>query len=200
MKKKIIVLLSVLAAFAIIAAGTYAYFTANDSATNTFTMGNVKIDLTETAWDNQNNTAMNNVVPGREISKNPNVKNIGNNDAYIRVNVTVSDAAAWMAVVPAGTDLTTIFKGFNDSNWTLAKAPVLNNTDNKLTYTYNFNTVVAPRGDTGELFTSVIIPTSMTTTQASAFGTDFTITITADAIQAEGFSNVTDAFIAYDAQ
>ena len=47
MKKKILSIALVVAMIAIIAAGSFAYFTDKDEATNTFTAGGVKIDLIE---------------------------------------------------------------------------------------------------------------------------------------------------------
>ena len=47
MKKKILSIALVVAMVAVIAAGSLAYFTDKDKATNTFTVGNVKIDLIE---------------------------------------------------------------------------------------------------------------------------------------------------------
>ena len=47
MKKKILSIALVVAMIAVIAAGSLAYFTDKDNAKNTFTVGNVKIDLIE---------------------------------------------------------------------------------------------------------------------------------------------------------
>lgn len=52
MKKKILALtLCVVMAAIAIVGGTLAYFTDTDKATNTFTAGNIDIDLTEPKWD-----------------------------------------------------------------------------------------------------------------------------------------------------
>ncbi len=48
MKKKVISIALVIALIAVIAVGSFAYFTDTKSATNTFTMGDVKIKLDET--------------------------------------------------------------------------------------------------------------------------------------------------------
>lgn len=83
MKKKIltICLIVALAATAIIG-GTLAYFTDKDEATNTFTMGNVKIDLIE---DFDPQTAV--LRPGSQttnkIKKEVSIKNIGTENAYV---------------------------------------------------------------------------------------------------------------------
>ena len=56
MKKKIISIALVVAMIAIIAAGSFAYFTDTDKADNTFVTGNVKIDLLENFGDNNPET------------------------------------------------------------------------------------------------------------------------------------------------
>ena len=137
MKKKItaICLCVALLAIAIVGA-TLAYFTDNDSAKNTFTVGNVKIDLLESSLHRENAGVANGatstselwsdvakdgsgntskykagdtfytdaqieanaaeytcenvqLIPGRSYHKMPYVKNIGNNDAYIRIRVMI---------------------------------------------------------------------------------------------------------------
>lgn len=54
--------------------------------------------------------------------------------------------------------------------------------------------------NTGALFTSVTVPAAFNNEEMAALGDDFTIDVTADAIQAEGFDTVTEAFAAFDAQ
>lgn len=53
MKKKILSIALVVAMIAVIAAGSLAYFTDKDDATNTFTVGNVNINLIEQERDGQ---------------------------------------------------------------------------------------------------------------------------------------------------
>ena len=48
MKKKVLTVALVIAMLAIMVTGTLAYFTADDKATNTFTVGSVLIDI----WEN----------------------------------------------------------------------------------------------------------------------------------------------------
>ena len=83
MKKKLtaIFLCVALVAIAIVGA-SLAYFTDKDEATNTFTMGNVKIDLQETF---DPDTAV--LRPGSQttnkIKKEVSIKNIGTENAYV---------------------------------------------------------------------------------------------------------------------
>lgn len=102
MKKKIIAI-CVIISLAVVAVigGTLAYFTDTDNATNTFTVGNVNIDLHEAnkddpplvdgdyhVWledqvlmpgDNQTNT----------IAKRVYVENTGSSDTYVRVHIAI---------------------------------------------------------------------------------------------------------------
>ena len=64
-----------------------AYFTAESSVENVFTIGNVKIELTETKWDSN----MEHIIDANaSFDKNPVVKNVGYNPAYVRLSVNVS--------------------------------------------------------------------------------------------------------------
>lgn len=87
-KKKIVSLSLIVALIAIIAGGTYAYFTDNtETATNTFTVGNVDIELTESETKNGGREVVTedrlvdenftgneyHLVPGAKYIKNPKV-------------------------------------------------------------------------------------------------------------------------------
>ena len=185
---------------------TLAYLTDQKSVTNTFTVGNVAIKLDEPAW---NEEVAHVAVPGAEFDKDPTVTNIGANDAWVRVNVTLSDWSAFSTAAAAHsiTDLTTVFGGFETSKWTLADTPAVDTTNDTVTYSYYYNTKLTPTGETattGALFTKVTIPGVFTEDEMAAINgndkTGFTITVTADAIQADGFTTPALAFAAFDDQ
>lgn len=91
-KKKILVLALSLAMVAILAVGgSLAYFTSEDKADNTFTFGNVKIDLIED-FDKDEKTDAANLIPGKDIKKEVSVKNIGALPAYVRVHIAIPTA------------------------------------------------------------------------------------------------------------
>lgn len=196
MKKKIISLcLAAALACVAIAGASLAYFTDKDEKTNTFTLGNVDIELNEPNW-----AAPDAAAPGVKYDKDPTVKNIGKNDAWIRVDVTVSDAAAFTAAAKAHniTDLAVIFAGHDEEKWTLAGDPVLDKNADTLTYSYYYNTVLAVDASTEPLFTSVTIPAEFDNDEMRAVGTDFTVDITAHAIQtADSYSTAAGAFANY---
>ena len=67
MKKKLTTVLAIVLVVALSVAGTYAYLTAKTAqVVNTFTVGNVNIDLTEKTTDYK-------MVPGTTINKDPKV-------------------------------------------------------------------------------------------------------------------------------
>ena len=89
MKKKLTLIVTCVALVAAIAVGgTLAWFTDSKDVTNTVTFGNVKIDLTEPQFSQNNpNNTISNVAPGQTITKDPTIKNTGNNPCWIRVRI-----------------------------------------------------------------------------------------------------------------
>lgn len=61
-----------------------AYFTDADTATNTFTVGKVSIDLQEPDW-----VPPTDITPEEEFAKDPKIVNDGINDAYVFAEVVV---------------------------------------------------------------------------------------------------------------
>ncbi len=195
MKKALsVALLGALALTAV--GGTLAYFTDNDTAVNTFTIGNVDIELLEPKWVEPDN-----VTPGVKYDKDPSVKNIGNNDAWIRVDVELSDAAAFMAAAENHNieDLTDVFdipEDF-DEKWELAGTS-LNSAADTLTYSYYYKEILAADKETSKLFTAVTVPAAFNNAEIAALGDEFTITVYAHAIQtADAYNTAADAFASY---
>ena len=193
MKKKILSLTLVVCLLAIaVVGGTLAYFTDTDNETNTFTLGNVDIDLVED-WDEPDT-----VIPGVTYDKVPTVKNIGKNDAWVRVDVTVTDAAAFKATLGEGYDLSVIFDGHDETVWTLDTV-VEDATADTITYRYFHNELLGVGEETDAIFTSVTLPGELFNNAAmEALGDDFDITVVAHAIQeSEDYTTVQGAFAAY---
>lgn len=214
MKKKSILLgltaLIVVAAMAI--GGTLAYFTGTDSAKNTFTVGSVSIVLYEHSagsntdinglktWSPGTSEVKANtysgIYPGAVLPKDPTIRNTGNNPAYVQMKITISHAAAWAASITAGTNLTAYVGGFDPALW--RRSNIISDTVNDtLTYVYEYKSILPVGGNTGALFTSITIPSSLNNAQMTAVGGvggTFTLDITAEAIQAEGFGSAAAAF------
>lgn len=87
MKKKLTTVLAIVLVVALSVAGTYAYLTdKTDAVVNTFTVGNVNIDLTETTGNSYK------MVPGTTIKKNPKVTVEADSEAcWLFVKVVKSD-------------------------------------------------------------------------------------------------------------
>lgn len=63
-----------------------AYFTDADSETNSFTVGNISLDLTEPGWNPEKGK---NITPSQTIAKDPQITNDGANDAFVFMSVEV---------------------------------------------------------------------------------------------------------------
>ena len=66
--------------------GAMAYLTDYDTAANEFTVGKVDIELQEPGW---NPDEYDKLVPTQDIKKDPQVKNVGINDAFVYLEVSV---------------------------------------------------------------------------------------------------------------
>ena len=82
---------------ALAAGGTAAYLTDFETTTNSFTVGKVDIELDEPGWKPEENTK---IVPTQVIKKDPYVKNVGVNEAfvYLEVSVPVSEVITVLPV------------------------------------------------------------------------------------------------------
>ncbi|MDD7396036.1 MAG: SipW-dependent-type signal peptide-containing protein [Eubacteriales bacterium] len=206
MKKTIaIVALVVLVAVASVL-GTLAYLTSTDTVKNTFTVGKVNITLDEAEVD-MNGVAVTpakrvkkneyKLMPGHTYTKDPMVTVLaGSEPSYIKMTVTFSKANELDAIfAPTGADLTSIFKGYDSANW-IAKGNTKDAAANTRTYEFWYKeTVGAPTADVAldALFDSITVPGEITQAQLETIK-DMTITVTAYAIQADGFANADAAW------
>lgn len=255
MKKKILSIALVVAMVAVIAAGSLAYFTDKDAAKNTFTVGNVHIDLLESSLHRENagiangatsdselwsdvemkgtgNTnkykagdtfytdaqieadaaqyTCNNVKlnPGQSYHKMPYVKNTGANDAYIRIRVMIPadlDTAVLNSSMYTQTAL-------NKGEFTMAydnTAAVVRDGIKYNVYTFTRTEALAPNEMTyWNVWGTIHMDADVTNEEIEGlFGAGkayangvFPVLVEADAIQADGFNDVTAAFAAFDAQ
>ena len=256
MRKKLLALSLCVALAAIAIAGaSLAYFTDTKSATNTFTVGNVKIDLLESSLHRENAGVANGatstselwsdvakegsgntskykagdtfytdaqieanaaeytcenvqLIPGRSYHKMPYVKNVGNNDAYIRIRVMIP-ADLDTAVLNSSMYTST---AMNNKEFTLAVDQSGTVEREGLKYNvYTFTRIdpLAPNEMTyWNVWGTIHMDTTVTSAQSEAlFGENgpypngvFPVLVEADAIQAEGFADAKAAFAAFDAQ
>lgn len=254
-KKRFVAILLCVTLVALAAIGaTFAYLTSTDSVTNTFTVGNVKIDLIESSlhrenagvangatsdselWSNVNKEGTGNtskykagdtfytdaqieanaaeykcenvkLLPGESYHKMPYVKNIGTEDAYIRIRV----------MIPADLDTAIL----NSSMYT---STALNNKEFTMAYDNSgkveregvkYNVYTFTRIDplaAGEMTywnvwgTIHMDPDTTGEELAEFFGEGkayangvFPVLVEADGIQADGFADATAAWAAFDA-
>lgn len=195
MKKKNI--LSLVLALTLVAAlavgGTLAYFTDNDTETNTFTMGKVDINLKESnendtngnpVWD-EDGLEYENVLPGAKPDKLARVEVLsGSADCYIMVKVDLNSEDMWDEQAQTGFTAadfdalyTAVKTAIDDTKWTVTE--VGTGADKYLQCVYK---TVAKEGDNLDLFSAIEIPKSFTNNTA---GKTFTIDLKAYAIQSE---------------
>lgn len=170
--------------------GSYAYFTSFKAKTNDFTVGKVAISLTEDTWDHSVDHPV--TWDGSTVyQKNPTVKNIGDSDAYIRINLQFKTRGVEKAAGGAftGVDLLPSLQTVNGEKWDCEGSG--------MNYTYVYKEILSP-DNTAVLFESVQLPEYKVPDEWRAVKGGFDIILTAEAIQAYGFSNAQEAFAAYD--
>lgn len=205
MKKKILAIALVVAMLGIaLLSGTLAYFTDKDVEDNEFVIGDIDITLKESNGlregdadyaendDDDSNTndaydqwlKKQTLFPGAPIAKNVWVENAGDNEAYLRVKITVPQylVAVW------ADDLV--------NAWTIASTTV--NADKSTTYVVEYNTVLA-KGEKTPICLEAITIDPYTDKQIN--GADIqTVNVVAEAIQTVGFADAAAAFVALDQQ
>ena len=189
-KKKTII--SAIVLLAIVAVGgAIAYFTDTDTKTNTFTVGNVDITLTEEHWsttDSNNNNipdAAENIAPGVSVAKDPVITNVSATaPAYVYAKVEI----------PCTTDATPeeIFTlNTIGSGWTLMNDGACNN--GVATKVYNYGTAsamtaLAAGSATPAVFSSVSLNSSITGSENGLSGNK-NVVVTGYGIQTNGLGN-----------
>lgn len=228
MKKKFLAFAMVFALAAVaVVGGTMAYFTDKDAKDNTFTVGNVNVALVEQQNGIDKETNQPALVPFEDgkvlmpgsnnaVDKIVSVKNTGSNDAYVRVKITVPAAIKDVVkLVPSRSvywDNLLATDSISDDELTGDR-----------TYTVIYSEIVAPNAVTEEVLSKVYLEDTLNyendgegdngyyfvvtnddgTTTREYITLDpqsVVINVVAEAIQADGFTSATDAFVAYDAQ
>ncbi len=153
MKKKILVCALIAICLSIAAYSTVAYDTYNAKATNVITVGNIKIKLVQSSVKAGENTPSFNVEnefsiqPGADISKIVQVENIGNNPAWIRIDVEkVIELAEGVSEAP---DTALIGFDVDTDSWTLKDGY------------YYYNEALEPGQISTPLFTEIQFSTEM---------------------------------------
>jgi len=215
-KKLLIFALCMVVIASISVVATLAYFTDNDSVTNTFTVGKVGIKLDEAKTDEYgvlDTTATSRVqeneykaVPGHVYVKDPMVTVEADSEAsFIRMLVTVNNIDVFKAGCPesdfADFGSGEVFKienyvtGWNEAKWPCVSATY--DADGKVcSYEFRYyqtvSTADAPEKELEPLFTHITMPGTLNNAQIAQLD-DLEINVVAQAIQADGFGNDADA-------
>jgi len=187
-KKRLVTMLSAIALVALLAIGaTLAFFTDQESATNSFAMGNVGITLTETSTDEENvipnedgSLSFTSVMPNQIISKIPVVTvDADSLDVYIRARVVVEAIEGSTITAENLAELESLLNTQILGNGIWERGDAADDT--------NFY-VIGRRsaGDFVTLFNTVQIPSSWGNNTANQ---GFTIRIIAEAIQADNLTS-----------
>ncbi len=213
MKKRVLSIALVICMVAMLAMGTLAYFNATQTVTNTFSTWTTdpdnppkpddifSIEVFETDPTDPEKEVpgltFEDIKPGDVLHKDPTVRNSGKYDAWVRLTVTVTNAANWKASCARWeiADLTTIFGGFVAADWTLGEVAEDAEADT-LSYTYYYNSKLAADQE-ATLFTTVTIPAVFDQADMAALY-NFNLIIKGDAIQADNTGDSAQAaFAAY---
>ena len=220
MKKKSILMaaIAVMLVAVLVVGGTLAYFTDTKSATNTFTVGDVKIKLDESNVKDPNGDRVTSneytgVFPGIQYKKDPVVTNTGKNGAYVCAVVTIENGMNWMGLynenvwtAPQAEAFMKLICNKMGDGWSLEDYDYVTNAERGSTdfvAVLKYDGVLATGKATTAMFENIMLPADATTndiTTRVAQNGVFHIDVVAQAIQADGFTSWNDAFKAFDAQ
>jgi len=211
MKKRKIILAAIVLLLIFLVGGAIAYFTDIESATNTFTIGDVDITLEEDGWvttDTNNNgvpDAAEGKMPGENITKDPTITNVGSNDAYVFAKVV---SACTTDAAPKTPKEIFIYTTHIKTGWYLMDEGTCTNGTITRIYAYGSSTkmtkLVKPNGSTTDsvvLFDKVTINPDITgdeagltevinqgTAEEATQSKKLDVVVTGYAIQADGIN------------
>lgn len=162
-RKKVTVLAAIVCCLMLLAGGTLAYFTAEETAFNVITTGKLEMTLHD-IYDEADGT---NVVPDTQVDKTVYVENEGDVAFWVRVKLDKVIEAA------EGVDAELKFDEYisldiDEENWTFADGY------------YYYNAAVEPGAETTKLFTTVSFAPEMGNEYMDA---DMEINVKAEAVQ-----------------
>ena len=216
LRKALYLLTSALLLISITVGATVAYLTDTDSVTNAFTVGNVHITLDEALVEynaatnvytakadgsRTSDTQQYHLLPGTVVAKDPTVHVQANSEnCYVRALVTFTYKTAADAVLDES------WINWDNQLWTVNPTPVTTKDTEKdtitRTYEVRYNSIVEKSASVQDLviFDKVTIPKTLTNDQIATLQ-DLSITVVANAIQANGFEgSPDDAWVAFEGQ
>jgi len=234
-KKKIVSLALVVIMIAILSFSSLAWFSDSDSVTNNFDIAGgennkpdeiFSIDVMEAVdadgdglidatvgYDKDSNYkdtfTYENIAPGDMLRKQPQTRNTGSYEQWVRMKVTFDNAEYWVALMQkyGYTDMTDMLymkdkntKLVNAPDWAYAPSETTVEND-KVTYVFYYNTKLQPIADPNNagaaesnaiFFSYVKIPTQFTQADMAPFTNgDFQMVVTGEAIQVKNINATT---------
>lgn len=116
MKKKWTIATVLVLVVALLAVGTWAYFSAVDRADNVITMGSVKLALHDEDGAGQPFTTVS-AMPGSVVDKVVYVENVGSGAFYTRVKITPEMVDADGKIIPLDASERLLTLELNDKDW-----------------------------------------------------------------------------------
>lgn len=152
--KRIIAVLAITSILAVMVFQTLAFFTAEDTALNRVTMGNVALILNDDTINPETEElepfpveGFDLVMPGDVIDKIVSVTNDGDNPIWVRIRL---DRSIILAGEAADVDFNVLGLDLNDEDWTEGADGW-----------FYYNEILATGETTENLFTQVTFPTSL---------------------------------------
>ncbi|MDL2324263.1 hypothetical protein LJC61_03815 [Ruminococcaceae bacterium OttesenSCG-928-A16] len=191
-KRSVLLVLALTLVVAIVSISfTLAFLSDQRVVTNTFSFGEITIQVLESKWTTPAGEAKV-VAPGQTVNKDPSVKNVGSMPCYVRATITISDA-----VLNSKQDvLDFIEMGALSPEWKVAE----NQTWGGRQVTVYYQQELPVGGTTTPIFNTVTLKAQNASGQALLEGpnNNFAIDVIADAVQttANGYTitSAEDAF------
>ena len=164
MKRKAILIAALTLVIVLAFMGTLAYFTAQDTADNTITMGNVSIKIHEVDGNDEPWVDVTGVMPGTTVDKLVTVENTGSSPVWVRVQLTPSLTPAvtgWESLITVTTAST---------GWTLDGGY------------YYYDSILAPGATTSAVVSEVVFAQGMGNDYQGAV---YNLNVAAEAVQSE---------------
>lgn len=196
-KSKVMGVIAIIALVAIsLVSGILAYLTSTDTATNEFTIGSVKIKLLEPTWNSEGVDA----IPNAVIPKDPQIKNTGENKAYVYLRVTIPVRNVKVAnldgtlVSDEATETPLFTYNVNSEDWTeitSASEEIKNDQDEviEITHVYYYKEELEKNQTTSPLFETVTFA-NIVDEPIEPLG-KYSIKVDAYAIQSENINDAT---------
>ena len=207
---------------------TLAYLTDTSEAVNTFTVGNVDIEVDEekvnpdgTPTEEDDDRVQENnyhLLPGQTYLKDPTMTvKAGGEDSYVRMILVIHNHDDVQPIVDKhlGGDYASLLGEWDSDTWRYIGFTE-NSTDNTISFEFRYynvdeETAIVPASDKDQvlqpLFQQLIIPATINGDELATLygvagigGDDFRMTVMGHAIQASGFADEDEAWAGFDAQ